>query len=131
VENLTEHFTLREARCKNKNRTAVPKKLIPNAKRQAENLEKLRTAIGDLPININSWYRTPAHNKKVGGHETSEHMEAIATDIWVFGISSLTLYYIIEDLIRSGVIEEGGLGVYYGFVHYDCRGYRSRWNNRT
>ncbi len=129
--NLTDNFTLKEARCKDKYRTPVPKRLMANAKKVAMQLEILRKAIGNLPVNTNSWFRTPAHNRKEGGHETSEHMEAIAVDFWVFGIPPLILYHIIEALIRSGVMEEGGLGLYDGFVHYDCRGYRSRWDYRT
>ena len=33
----------------------------------------------------------------------------------------------IERLIREGKMEDGGMGRYSTFVHYDVRGSRARW----
>lgn len=43
-------------------------------------LIELRKACG-FPLSINSGYRTPAHNAKVGGGEHSVHVEGCAADI--------------------------------------------------
>lgn len=43
-------------------------------------LNIMRQVLG-LPIYINSWYRDPAHNARVGGSSTSQHMDGTAVDI--------------------------------------------------
>ena len=47
-----------------------------------EKLEKLR-AYGGFTIHINSGYRTPVHNKKIGGATNSQHTKGTAADIVV------------------------------------------------
>lgn len=126
--NITKHFQIEAANCKDG--TPLPVHLYDNAKKVAENVEVLRFAIGGIPIHVNSWYRTPEHNFKENGKFNSQHLLAKAMDIWVTGIDSFTLYVIVEALIRLGKMEEGGLGLYDGFIHYDNRGYLSRWDKR-
>lgn len=46
-----------------------------------EVFEALRHACGDKPIRIISGYRSPAHNRKVGGAKASQHMEGRALDL--------------------------------------------------
>ncbi|WP_448826708.1 D-Ala-D-Ala carboxypeptidase family metallohydrolase [Capnocytophaga bilenii] len=59
---------------------------MPNVKALAQQLEVLRAALGNKPIIITSGYRTPAHNKKVGGADNSQHLTASAADIVVKGV---------------------------------------------
>ena len=54
-------------------------------------LEVLRERSGD-PIRINSGYRSPQLNKKVGGAPTSNHLTGCAADIRVTGMEQLIRY---------------------------------------
>lgn len=73
---LSEHFVLGEFACNDGSDTVkVDSKLI-------EMLEKLRSAVGGT-VTINSGYRTPAYNAKVGGAASSQHLLGSAADIVV------------------------------------------------
>jgi len=113
---LTNNFNLSEFACKDG--TPVPSELLDNVTELAKNLQVLRDFIG-LPIKINSSYRTPSHNKAVGGASKSQHLLAKAADIKVSGMKPADLAQIIEGLIDMGKMKQGGLGIYNTFVHYD------------
>lgn len=123
---LTEHFNLKEFESKDGANTPV--QIIENLTELAHELEKIRAEFG-LPIRISSGYRSPQHNAKVGGKVGSYHLQGKAADIWIKGVSPARLYATIEKLIEQGKVKQGGLGLYPDdlFVHYDIRGYRSRW----
>ncbi|MCC7290313.1 DUF882 domain-containing protein [bacterium] len=121
---LTKNFTLEEFTCKDG--TPVPAELIDNVKEVAENLQVLRDFL-DQPVHILSGYRTEEHNKKVKGKNKSQHLLAKAADITIKTHSPRQLSAIIEHLIMSGKMKQGGLGLYPGFVHYDIRGTKARW----
>jgi uncharacterized protein YcbK (DUF882 family) len=121
---LTENFSLSEFACKDG--TAVPSELIGNVTLLAKNLQVLRDYIGEA-IHINSGYRTPEYNKKVGGKKASYHMKAMAGDITTKSYSPARLASVIEKLISQGKMKQGGIGIYPGFVHYDVRGTKARW----
>jgi uncharacterized protein YcbK (DUF882 family) len=73
------------------------------------------------PLIINSAYRTPAYNHKIGGASESQHLFGKAADIVVRGITPVQLY---NDLHGSMIISssfQGGLGLYKTFVHIDVR----------
>lgn len=89
-------------------------------------LQKIRTASGS-PIHITSAYRTPSHNRRVGGSRRSQHLRGLAADMSPRDISAAELYRIVIKLIKEGKIPDGGVGKYKTFVHYDQRGYRARW----
>lgn len=125
---LTDNFTIQEFMCHNG--TNVPVFYYDNVKKLAENLQVLRDYLG-LPININSGYRTPQYNKKIGGSALSQHLFAKAADFHVVGYSPKMLALIIEDLIQSGKMVQGGIGIYDSWVHYDIRGKKARWDLRT
>ena len=58
----------------------IPATLIPGATRHAETLlEPLRVLLG--PLQVNSWYRSPAVNAACGGEPTSYHLLGLATDV--------------------------------------------------
>lgn len=121
----TKNFSLAEFACKDG--TAVPTEYYGNVQRLMNNLQVLRDEIG-LPIIVNSGYRTKKYNAKVKGKPKSSHIVARAADIKVIGMSAARVHQKIEQLIAEGKMEEGGLGSYGTFTHYDVRGYRSRWH---
>lgn len=121
---LTNNFTDLEFACRDG--SSLPVELWTNLLLLAANLQVLRDDIGE-PIHVNSGYRTPAYNKKVGGKPKSYHLRAMAADITAKNYSPKQLAARIEALIKGGKMKEGGLGIYKGFVHYDIRGVKARW----
>lgn len=85
-------------------------------------LEKLRYNLDNHPVIINSGYRTPAHNKRVGGVSDSQHVKAKAADIVVMNTPAYAVY---NEAVK--VFDNGGVGKYNNFTHVDTRGYRARW----
>ena len=75
------------------------------------------------PVTINSAYRTPAYNKKVGGAAYSQHLYGTAADIRVTGVSPKDVAAYAETLLPG----TGGIGIYSNFVHVDVRSKKSRW----
>ena len=122
---LTKNFNLQEFDCHDG--TKVPTEFIPNAQKVANNLQVLRDHL-KVPIRITgSGYRTPSHNKKVGGAKNSQHLTCSAADINADSYTPKQLATEIEILIAAKKMKQGGIGIYKGFVHYDCRGTKARW----
>ena len=121
---LTENFSLQEFQCKDG--SDIPNEYLPNVIQLANNLQVLRDFI-KKPITINSGYRSPKHNVKIGGVKNSQHLVAKASDIRVEGITPKELAKVIESLIKDGKMQQGGIGVYPTFLHYDIRGTKARW----
>ncbi|MEE1898047.1 D-Ala-D-Ala carboxypeptidase family metallohydrolase [Flavobacterium rakeshii] len=122
---LTKNFSLEEFNCKDG--TNVPEKYHPNVLKVAENLEVLREYLQHPIIISGSGYRTKKHNTEVGGAPKSQHLTASAADISVHGLSPMQIAEAIETLIEEGKMQQGGMGVYPTFVHYDIRGTKARW----
>jgi uncharacterized protein YcbK (DUF882 family) len=123
---LTPNFSLNEFACHDLDRTPVPDDLMSNVQRLAKNLQVLRDYLGK-PIRVTSGFRTQEHQEKVGKAKASYHCRAMAADLKVAGLTPVQLHATIERLIADGKMEQGGLGLYPTFVHYDCRGTRARW----
>jgi uncharacterized protein YcbK (DUF882 family) len=121
---LTKNFNSVEFDCKDG--TKVPKYLLPNLRRLAKNLQVLRDELG-VPIHILSGYRTVKHNKAIGGRPASMHLKAIAADMACKEYTAEMIQNKIEELIKEGKMQEGGLGKYKTFTHYDVRNYKARW----
>lgn len=121
---LTENFNLDEFHCKDG--TSVPEELLPNVIELANNLQVLRDKI-KYPIHINSAYRTPEYNTKIDGAKNSQHIQGKAADITCRDYTPEEIATIIETLIATGQMKEGGVGRYKGFTHYDIRGNKARW----
>lgn len=88
-------------------------------------LQKIRDHFGKA-VNINSAFRTAAHNaKQKNAAKYSQHLYGKAADIWIKGVSVDTLANYAETLLPH----TGGIGRYYtdGFVHVDVRKTKSRW----
>jgi len=73
------------------------------------------------PVKINSGYRTPAYNKKVGGASASYHTKGQAADIVISGVKPADIAKIAQTM---GVL---GLGEYSTFNHIDTRTSKSFW----
>lgn len=123
---LTPHFPTAEAKCKDG--TPVPRHLSYGARQHAFQLEKFRHACGDKRLDVLSWYRTPAWNRKVGGASKSQHMTARATDFSRETVERIgrRRFFQVADVIFSN----GGVGSYpAGSAHLDSRGFRARWRS--
>lgn len=121
---ITKDFKLEEFNCKDGG--AIPNSAILNIIELARNLQVLRDAI-NKPITITSGYRSPKYNAKIGGVKDSQHLRGTAADIKVLGMTPKEVALVIEGLIESGKMKEGGVGVYPSWVHYDHRGRKARW----
>lgn len=123
-EQLTKNFHSSEFDCKDG--TPVPENLMCNVRELAVNLQVLRDDL-DSPIHVISGYRTPSHNKAVGGAKYSQHLKAKAGDLVHRQLTPKQIHARIENLIKAGKMKDGGLGLYKTFVHYDVGPVR-RWN---
>ena len=134
---LSQHFTLGEL-CKTSVRTAdgnIPSHVhIENLKRVCSWLEMLRSewnnryGDGDVPIIINSGYRSAQVNKAVGGGvATSNHLTGCAVDIRVLGMEQLLRYAVIlldisdesQEDFDELLIERNARGTYW--LHFAVR----------
>ena len=91
--NLSQHFVLGEfTRSKYPEVYNIPShEAIANMKRLCVWLEVLRERGGDSII-INSGYRSPQLNRKVGGAATSNHLTGCAVDIRTSGFEQAIEY---------------------------------------
>lgn len=107
--NLSEHFKAKEFQSKDKNEyMLVCEELIAA-------LETIRNHF-NAPVIINSGYRTPSWNAKVGGTPNSYHCKGMAADIVVKGHSSQEVAKYADS-----IMEQGGIIRYTNFVHVDVR----------
>ena len=105
----------------------MPEEVYLNIVKVANQLQYLRDYLGK-PIKVNSAYRSPEHNAKVGGSKTSQHLLGKAADITIQSLKPAEVFMIIEELIDMGHMLQGGLGLYDTFVHYDIRKTKARWD---
>jgi hypothetical protein len=118
---LSDHFILEEFRCHDSSYD-----LIRISPKLIGKLEEIRSKCGNKPINILSAHRPYPYNADINGAEkNSYHIDGVAADIYVDGLSVASLTSIADTIIGN----EGGVGAYYndGFVHVDVRGTKSRW----
>lgn len=113
---VSENFRVREFACNDGSDPVFICRTLPFV------LQKVRDHF-KKPVTINSGYRTPAYNKKVGGAEQSQHLYGRAADITVQGVNPQEVY----DYVCALLPESGGIGLYATFVHVDTRTDKSRW----
>lgn len=121
---VTPNFNIKELTCNDG--TALPWNLLDNGIRLLKNLQVLRDALG-APIEITSGFRNFTYNKSIGGAGDSQHSHGNAADIKVKGYTPRQVHAKIEELIKAKKMDEGGLGLYPSWVHYDCRLTKARW----
>lgn len=113
---LTQNFSQSEFACHHCGEVTLNWKLILS-------LQQLRNRIGQ-PIYVTSGFRCAIHNRNVGGAPHSLHLQGMAADIRVVGMSVSELANHAREIpfLR-------GVGVYpsRGFVHVDVRGTPLRW----
>lgn len=84
-------------------------------------------SVADVAIQVNSFYRDPVTNRRVGGASRSRHCQGDGIDFVVYvkgkKISPYKINKICEPIARSC-----GLASASCFTHIDTRGYYSRWN---
>jgi uncharacterized protein YcbK (DUF882 family) len=113
---LTKNFSLEEFKCKDG--SDIPNNVLSNITELAKNLQVLRDAL-NKSISITSGYRSPKYNAKIGGVKNSQHVKGTASDIQVKGMTPKEVALVIEGLIESGKMKQGGIGIYPNFTHYD------------
>lgn len=119
-QKLAQNFTVAEFACRDgSDPVFVAPKLV-------EILQKIRTHF-NRPVRINSAYRTPGYNAKVGGAAYSQHCYGVAADISISGVAPSTVAAYVETLMPTW----GGIGIYtkQGFTHVDVRAKKSRWHD--
>ena len=120
---LAPSFAVRELRCRDGSDTIMVDQALPVL------LQAIREHFGK-PVVITSGYRTAAHNAKVGGSKSSQHLLGRAADIQVQGVAVEAVAAYAEALMPDW----GGVGRYpvkpgraTGWVHVDTRPNKSRW----
>ena len=114
---LSAHFSRKELQCHCCGRLQIDSRLL-------EGLEKLRE-LAKVAVVIHAGYRCPKHNDEVGGVPQSEHLQGLAADIELPGISLQRAY---ELALEVPQFAQGGIGAYDGgFLHVDVRERSARW----
>lgn len=121
---IAKNITLRELECRCG--CATPPQVLAHLVTLATFLQRVRD-LYNKPIIINSGYRCTSHNTKVGGAPRSYHLLGIAADIYIKGISTQELFSTLHESMKNGYIPSGGIKNYGSFVHYDYRGYITKF----
>lgn len=101
--------------------------LLGNLTKLARNLQVLRDHLKQ-PVSINIAYRPEWYEASKGRSGRSKHCLGKAADIRVEGFTPKEVAQEIENLINAGKMNDGGIGLYKTFVHYDIRaGKPARW----
>jgi uncharacterized protein YcbK (DUF882 family) len=81
-------------------------------------LQTIRDHVGK-PIRINSAFRSPTHNKAIGGASNSLHTLGLAADIVIDGMTPIEVASLASDM---GL---GGIKAYPTFTHIDVGRHRT------
>jgi len=108
--NLSEHFSAWEFKCPC---SGCKHRKIHIDLNLVNKLEKIRTLIGNKPIDITSGVRCKAENNRVGGSRNSPHLLGKGADIQVEGLKP------IEIALMAEPISDIRIGIYPNHVHID------------
>jgi uncharacterized protein YcbK (DUF882 family) len=81
-------------------------------------LQTIRDHVGK-PIRVNSAFRSPAHNKAIGGASNSLHTLGLAADVVIDGMTPIEVASLANDM---GL---GGIKAYPTFTHIDVGRHRT------
>lgn len=113
---VAKNFRVKEFACQDKSDPIfISSELV-------EVLQDVRNYFGRA-VSINSAYRNPTHNKKVGGVVNSYHLYGMAADIVVGGVPARNVY----NYLCSKYPDKYGVGRYETFTHIDVRPIFARW----
>ena len=123
---ITEHFNISEFACHANHEVLLNADVLDHIYR----LEKFRQWYS-RPVVVNSGYRTPEYNKKVGGAKESFHVKGVATDI-ALPAEFYTFSKARKEEFLSNIKKKwyelcakegkaGGVGFYKTFFHLDSR----------
>ena len=89
-------------------------------------LDPLREKVG--AIRVNSGYRTPAHNKQIGGATNSQHCRGEAADIFPLekDINDVFALIIREFKYDQVILEKNNAGAKWIHVSYNISGNRQK-----
>jgi uncharacterized protein YcbK (DUF882 family) len=82
-------------------------------------LQAIRDHVGK-PVHVNSCYRSPEHNKAIGGSKQSLHVQGMAFDVVIKGLTPMEIASIANDM------GFGGIKAYSSFTHVDV-GKKRTW----
>ncbi|QLE54746.1 D-Ala-D-Ala carboxypeptidase family metallohydrolase [Nostoc sp. TCL26-01] len=97
-------------------RTPESKAIINNIIKATKGFGKIRDKY-DSPLSINSGYRPPSVNRRVGGARFSQHINGLAIDICPVDGNFSKLLQICRASDCTGL----GRGMHRGFIHCDWR----------
>jgi len=77
----------------------------------ADFIQKLISAVGQNPIRVTSWWRSPEFNRLVSGHPWSQHLVGFAIDLQVLEEDPFRIRKRLEDIGLTAIVEEGHVHV--------------------
>lgn len=114
------HLTWAELGCRDGTAYPVPWRAT-RAVTLAVVFEAIRAACGGDPITVNSAYRTPEYNRRIGGAAKSQHVEGRALDLRPPKGMALAEFYRRIRHLANHLETLKGIGRYRTFVHVDTR----------
>lgn len=115
---LAENFRVEEFACKDgSDKVLIDRDLVVILQRIRDHFKQ--------KIDINSGYRTPEYNAKVGGSSGSMHTQGKAADIVVHNVDPLVVGLFAAEVVG----EHGGIEIGNGYTHIDTRD--GRWRAFT
>lgn len=122
-EMVSEHFSRKELASRDGAKSPFALEVRPQL---IELLEAIRSAWGE-PVLVNCAYRSPEHNRAVGGVDGSYHVKGLAADIRPERQEDLAEF----QQLCLDINKDGGVGLYDTFCHVDARGNYARWDARS
>ena len=119
AEWMWPNFSPEEMACRGTGKLAIDR-------RSMSMLQKLRNSLG-APMVVNSAYRSPEHNRAVGGATSSYHMKAMAFDVRMDNHNPQVY------MEKAKAVGFKGIGQYAdkGFLHVDSRDYPASFGSKN
>jgi hypothetical protein len=112
---ITRHFRLQDFIAPD---TPIPAPwILDNLVQLANRVQVLRDVM-NIPLMIQSAYRTEAQHLAMDGSNHSLHLQGLAVDIALPTHATDGSYYKLRRLLRHW---SGGVGIYPGYIHLDIR----------